>query len=90
MEGVGHDLHQCGAHPWTPLATDMVTRAGAPRALAWLGTAIGVAGLASVAPPLHEVSIAFGLLQIVWFGWLGVVLLTTRAAPVEGTKEVAR
>lgn len=49
-----------------------------PKALGALGVVVGVVGLASVVPPLHDVAIAFGLLQIVWFGWLGVRLLTTR------------
>jgi hypothetical protein len=52
-----------------------------PRALGWLGVVIGVVGLTSVVPPLHDAAVAFGLLQIVWFAWLGVILLTTRQLP---------
>jgi hypothetical protein len=32
---------------------------------------IGVFGIASVLPPLNDATVAFGLLQIVWFAWLG-------------------
>lgn len=48
-----------------------------PRALSWLGLATGAVGLASNVPPLRESAVLFGLMQIVWFVWLGVVLLRT-------------
>lgn len=56
-----------------------------PRALGWLGIGIGAAGLASVVPQLQSLSYAFGLLQIIWFVWLGVTMLSTRTA---GAREV--
>ena len=46
-----------------------------PTALNWLGVVIGSAGLLSVVPALRDFGYAFGLLQIVWFVWLGVALL---------------
>lgn len=49
-----------------------------PTALNWLGLATGSAGLASNIPPLREIAVVFGLLQIVWFVWLGIVLLRTQ------------
>jgi hypothetical protein len=49
-----------------------------PKALNWLGLATGVVGLASNIPPLRESAVVFGLLQILWFAWLGVVLLRTK------------
>ena len=36
---------------------------------------VGAIGLASVIPPLAEVGILFGLVQIGWFVWLGVAML---------------
>jgi len=66
---------------WVLLVSWMVLRSGAlPKTLGWLGALIGVAGLASVAPPLHDAAYLFGLLQIVWFVWLGVVLVRTKTA----------
>lgn len=53
-----------------------------PRALNWLGLTTGIVGLASNIPPLRESAAVFGLLQIVWFVWLGIVLLRTKQ-PVE-------
>ena len=59
---------------WVLLVSWVALRSGAlPKALGWFGVVIGVAGLASVVPPLHDAAIAFGLLQIVWFVWVGVV-----------------
>jgi hypothetical protein len=69
---------------WVLLVSWLVVRGGAlPKALGWLGMAIGVAGLVSAVPPLHDAAIAFGLLQIVWLGWLGVVLMRTKASAAE-------
>jgi len=50
-----------------------------PKALGWLGVGIGVVGLTSVVPPLHDAAILFGLLQIAWFLWLGVTLFRSKA-----------
>ncbi len=46
-----------------------------PRALCVLGLVIGAAGLVSVVPALNPAAYVFGLLQIVWFVWVGVTLL---------------
>jgi len=74
---------------WMLLISMVVLRAGGlPKALGWLGAAVGVVGLTSVIPPLHGASIAFGLVVIVWFVWLGVVLLTTKATQVKGPNAV--
>jgi hypothetical protein len=57
---------------WAALRTKTL-----PKATNWLGMAIGVAGLLSIAPVLKDSAIVFGLLQIVWLGWLGIVMLRT-------------
>lgn len=65
---------------WALLISWVALRGGAlPKALGWLGFAVGVVGLASVVPPLHDAAIAFGLLQIGWFVWIGVALLGAKA-----------
>lgn len=65
---------------WVLLVSCVALRSGAlPKALDWLGVVIGVVGLATVVPSLHDAAIAFGLLQIVWFVWVGVTLVTTKA-----------
>jgi hypothetical protein len=50
-----------------------------PRALNWLGVVIGTAGILSLVPALSGPEVAFGLLQIVWFFWLGIVMVRTKA-----------
>jgi hypothetical protein len=48
---------------------------GFSKPLCWLGVAIGLAGIASVVPPLRDAMYVFGLLQIAWFVWVGVTML---------------
>ena len=65
---------------WMLLVCWTALRGGSlPRRLAWFGAVIGLVGLASTVPALHEASYVFGLLQIAWFVWLGTVLLARRA-----------
>jgi hypothetical protein len=65
---------------WILLLSVVALRSGAlPKFLGWFGAIIGVAGLASVVPPLHDAAIVFGLALIAWFIWVGVVLLKTKA-----------
>ena len=52
-----------------------------PRSLNYLGLVSGAAGLVTVVPPLEEVGLIFGLGLIVWFVWLGVVMLRTDPQP---------
>lgn len=48
-----------------------------PRTLNALGVLSALSGIVTVVPGLEEVGIVFGLGLIVWFGWVGVHLLTT-------------
>jgi hypothetical protein len=48
---------------------------GLPKALNYLGVVVGAAGILSALPGLGDVGLIFGLVQIVWFIWLGIVLL---------------
>lgn len=66
---------------WVLLVSVAALRTGAlPRALNWFGVLIGFAGIVSVVPPLVNAIYAFGLLEIVWLLWMGIVLLRTRAS----------
>jgi hypothetical protein len=62
---------------WAVLSTKRL-----PGALGWSALAIGAAGVASNAPPLRDAAYAFGLLQIVWFAWLGAALLGKPRKPL--------
>jgi hypothetical protein len=48
---------------------------GLPKALSYLGVVIGAAGILSALPGLGDAGLIFGLVQIVWFIWLGIVML---------------
>ena len=66
---------------WVLLVSVAALRTGRlPRVLNWLGVAIGTAGVLSVVPVLKDLAYGFGLLQIVWFVWLGIVMLPWAAS----------
>jgi hypothetical protein len=78
--GLGGEFEILGAL-WTLLVSWAALRAGGlPRVLNYLGVAIGVAGLLTVVPALSDAVVAvFALGQIVWFVWLGIIML--RSSP---------
>lgn len=78
---------------WVLLVSVAGLRAGGfPRALGWFGVVVGAIGLASVIPPLADLAILFGLVQVGWFVWLGISLVRgergTRRVPVAGARSV--
>jgi hypothetical protein len=63
---------------WVLLLSVVTLRTRAfPRLVSLLGLVIGVFGLISVVPPLHDAGIGFGLLQIVWFVCVAWILSRT-------------
>lgn len=48
---------------------------GLPKALNFLGLVVGAVGIITIIPGLNDFVSAFGLGQIVWFIWLGIVML---------------
>lgn len=69
---------------WILLLSAMALRSRVlPSTLNWLGIGIGTAGILSAVPALGALEAVFGLLQIVWFGWLGVVLVRSRSTGFE-------
>ncbi len=77
-EGLGGSGGELLGGLWVLLVSMAALRTGGlPRLLNWLGVAIGTAGVLSVMPVLKDLGLGFGLLQIVWFVWLGIVMLRT-------------
>jgi hypothetical protein len=67
---------------WMAMVSWLAMRsAQMPKPLAWLGIALGLVGIASLIPSLGDLVDIFGLGQIFWFIWLGVVLLRATPAP---------
>ena len=65
---------------WVLLVSVAALRSGGlSKVLNWLGVAVGSAGVLSVVPVLKDLALGFGLLQIVWFVWLGIIMLRTSA-----------
>jgi hypothetical protein len=60
---------------WMLLISWAALQGGLPKALSYLGIAIGTAGILSALPELGDVGLVFGLLQIVWFIGVGIVML---------------
>ena len=48
---------------------------GLPKFLNYLGVVVGLVGIVSTIPGLSDLVGIFGMSQIVWFDWLGIVLL---------------
>ena len=46
-----------------------------PKAIHYLGLIVGSAGILTIVPGLKELGAVFGLTQIVWFIWFGIILL---------------
>jgi hypothetical protein len=46
-----------------------------PKALNYLGAFVGVVGIVSILPPLVDVVGLFGIGQMIWFVWLGIILV---------------
>ena len=51
---------------------------GLPKGLNYLGLLVGVVGLVSAIPGLNDVTGLFGMSQMLWFIWLGIVLLRSK------------
>ena len=80
QRGIGGEIEIVGSL-WVLLVSAAALRAGGlPRALNYLGVVIGVAGLLTVVPALAALGPVFGLGLIVWFVWLGIVML--RSSPM--------
>jgi hypothetical protein len=54
---------------------------GLPRGLNILGLMVGTVGIISIIPGLTSLTGVFGLSQIIWFVWLGIVLLRSNPSP---------
>lgn len=45
------------------------------KSIHYLGLLVGITGVLTAVPGLSDLGMVFGLTQIIWFGWLGVVLI---------------
>ena len=74
--GLGNGNGEILGGLWALLVSLAALRAGGlPRGLNILGLLVGAVGIVSVLPGLADLAAGFGLIQIIWFVWLGIVLL---------------
>ena len=64
---------------WTLLVSLAALRSGGlPKVLNILGLLVGAVGIITIMPVLNDLTGVFGLGQIIWFVWLGIVLLRSK------------
>lgn len=74
--GLGNGNGEILGGLWTLLVSLAARRAGGfPKGLNILGVLVGAVGIISVFPGLTDLTGIFGLSQLIWFVWLGTVLL---------------
>lgn len=84
QDGLGGGVEIVGGL-WVLLISVAALRSTAlPRALGYLGMLVGAAGILTIVPALAELGAAFGLGQIVWFAWLGTIMLRARSLDGRG------
>lgn len=76
VDGIGGGNEIVGGL-WLLLVSWAALRVGEfPKALNYLGVVVGAAGIISAVPALGEIGgMIFGFGQLVWFFWLGIVML---------------
>jgi hypothetical protein len=74
--GLGNGNGEILGGLWTLLVSVAALRAGGlPKGLNILGVIVGSVGIISIFPGLTDLTGVFGLGQLIWFVWLGIVLL---------------
>ena len=69
---------------WTLLISVAALRAGnLPKGLNIIGLLVGTVGIITIIPALNALTGVFGLGQIVWFVWLGIMLLRSNPGKTE-------
>jgi len=78
--GIGNGNGEILGGLWTLLVSlAALQKGGLPKALNFLGLLVGAVGILSIAPGLTDLTGLFGIGQLVWDVWLGIVLLRDRS-----------
>jgi len=81
--GLGNANGEVLGGTWTLLVSlAALLTSGLPKGLNILGLLVGAVGIITIIPVLNALTGVFGLGQIVWFVWLGIVLLRNNPSPV--------
>ena len=75
-DGIGNGNGEILGGVWILLVSLAALRTGGlPKSLNVLGLLIGAVGIISLLPGLTDLVTLFGLSQLVWYAWVGIVLL---------------
>ena len=81
--GLGNGNGEILGGLWALLVSVAALRAGGlPKGLNFLGLLVGTVGIITILPGLIDLVGVFALSQIVWFVWLGIVLLRSNPGQV--------
>lgn len=79
--GLGNANGEILGGPLTLLVSLAALRTGSlPKGLNILGVFVGAVGIITIIPALNALTGVFGLGQIIWFVWLGIVLVRSKTA----------
>jgi hypothetical protein len=78
QDGLGGGVEIVGGVWVVLISIASLRRTALPDALSYLGLVVGAAGILTVIPALAELGTVFGLGQIVWFAWLGIIMIRAR------------
>ena len=88
--GLGNANGEILGGPLTLLVSLAAMRTGGlPKGLNILGVSVGAVGIITIIPALNPLVAVFGLGQIIWFVWVGIVLLRRdprQAAAIGGSR----
>jgi hypothetical protein len=74
--GLGNANGEILGGVWTLLVSLAALRSGGlPKGVSVLGLLVGAIGIITIYPALNDLTGLFGVGQIIWFVWLGIVLL---------------
>jgi hypothetical protein len=80
--GIGNGNGEILGGLWTLLISWAALRSGGlPKGLNFLGLLVGVVGILSLIPGLTDLTGLFGIGQLIWYVWLGIVLLRSDTSP---------
>src|SRR5512140_1955771 len=80
--GLGNGNGEILGGVWTLLVSVATLRAGGlPKALSILGLVVGTVGIITIVPALTDLTGVFGLGQMIWFAWMGIVLVRSSMQP---------
>lgn len=87
--GIGNGNGEILGGVWMLLVSLAALRsAGLPKALCILGLLTGAVGIVSLLPGLTDLVALFGLSQLIWYAWVGIVLLRSDPVTVAARRKI--